>query len=417
MPIQFKIHKLGALKNTTFEYKPFMIFSGDSGLGKSYAAFLSYFFVNSMMGEAALVSFIEEVLGKNASEINQLNQYNITISAQQYKKWLNKNASRFIGYLIGNEGLEAEVEIDFNFPDFTIGYKLVEDTGEKDIITYLNGNEGSPYKKTRPNINLLAIISQGYLSESLLNIGYQRNMLLPPARAALMGASISTTNAIMSIGMYKEFVEVLDLVLSASYNETLCPPYLLDAISDILKGNLVRQDGRLYYEFNGTKLPISAAASSIKELSPLFLLLQRYRAAELSVLIEEPEAHLHPRMQIKVADLIAHAVNDGASFQVTTHSDYFMGRINDLLKLHYIKSNVSAEDYNALCNQNGLDGELTLNPDKLGAYYFKRREDGSVEIITQEPSKGIPFDTFSDVVQQTTTVSFALDDFIEEHNL
>lgn len=147
------------------------------------------------------------------------------------------------------------------------------------------------------------------------------------------------------------------------------------------------------------------------------MLLQRYRAAELSVLIEEPEAHLHSRMQIKVADLIAHAVNDGASFQVTTHSDYFMGRINDLLKLHYIKSNVSAEDYNALCNQNGLDGELTLNPDKLGAYYFKRREDGSVEIITQEPSKGIPFDTFSDVVQQTTTVSFALDDFIEEHNL
>lgn len=69
-----------------------------------------------MMGEAALVSFIEEVLGKNASEINQLNQYNITISAQQYKKWLNKNASRFIGYLIGNEGLEAEVEIDVNFP-------------------------------------------------------------------------------------------------------------------------------------------------------------------------------------------------------------------------------------------------------------------------------------------------------------
>lgn len=38
-----------------------------------------------MMGEAALVSFIEEVLGKNASEINQLNQYNITISLNSIK--------------------------------------------------------------------------------------------------------------------------------------------------------------------------------------------------------------------------------------------------------------------------------------------------------------------------------------------
>lgn len=417
MPIQFKIHKLGALRDTSFEYKPFMIFSGDSGLGKSYAAFLSYFFINSMMGEAALVSFIEEVLGENASKINQLNQYYMTVSAQQYKKWLNKNASRFIGYLIGNEGLEAEIEIDFDLSDFTIGYKIIEDAGEKEIITYLNGEANSPRKNIRPNINNLAITSQVYLSMSLLNIGYQRNMLLPPARAALMGASISATNAIMSIGMYKEFVEVLDLVLSASYNEELCPPYLLDAMSDILRGKLLRQEGRLYYEFNGIKLPISAAASSIKELSPLFLLLQRYQAVKLSVLIEEPEAHLHPRMQIKVADLIVHAVNDGASFQVTTHSDYFMGRINDLLKLYYIKSNVSVEDYNALCDRIGLDNGLTLNPDKLGAYYFKRREDGSVEIVTQKPSKGIPFDTFSDVVQQTTAVSFALDDFMEEHNL
>lgn len=419
MPIQFKIHKLGALRDTFFEYKPFMVFSGDSGLGKSYAAFLSYYFVNTLMGEFALVPFIEEVSGKKASEINQLDSFTMTISLKQYKDWLNRNAPRFIGYLIGNGVMEADVEIDFEVEEstFEIGYEAVTDAGEKAIYTLLNGDKNYFNKATRPYINHLAITCQTHLSSLLLGVGYLRNMLLPPARAALMGASISATNAIMSIGMYKEFVEVLDLVLAASYEDKSIPSYLSDAIDNIIKGKLLKQDGRLYYMFGDIKLPISAAASSVKELSALFLLLQRYEAKELSVLIEEPEAHLHPYMQIRVADLIINAVNDGASFQVTTHSDYFIGRINDLLKLHYIKSNVSESDFDALCKETGIDNNLTLDPQKLGAYYLKRREDGCVEIITQEVTKGIPFDTFSDVVKDTTAISFKLDDFIEEHNL
>lgn len=420
MSIQFKIHKLGALRDTSFEYKPFMIFSGDSGLGKSYAAFLSYYFLNSLMGEFALVPFIEDVSGKKASEINQLDRFSITITFKQYRDWLNRTVSRFIGYLIGNEGLEASLEIDFDVekPDFVIGYETVKRSGERVLYTFLNDTSPVIHTSPRPNINHLGITCQTHLTLSLLGIGYQRNMLLPPARAALMGASISATNAIMSIGMYKEFVEILDVLLSASYEESKCPPYLMDTIEHILNGKLIRQEGRLYYlTDDGVRLPISAAASSVKELSPLFLLLQRYEASQLCVLIEEPEAHLHPRMQIEVAGLIVNALNMGASFQITTHSDYFMGRINDLLKLHYIKSNVSEDKFKGLCDQLGMDPGLTLDSQKLGAYYFIRREDGSVQIITQDAHRGIPFDSFSEVVNETTADSFKLDDFMEEHNL
>ncbi len=40
-PVIFQIKKLGAVKNSKIELKPFMIFSGESGLGKSYVAFFS----------------------------------------------------------------------------------------------------------------------------------------------------------------------------------------------------------------------------------------------------------------------------------------------------------------------------------------------------------------------------------------
>lgn len=417
MSVQFKIHKLGALQNTSFEFKPFMLFSGDSGLGKSYAAFLSYYLINALTDVEFLVPFIEEIFQKKASEINQLTEASVTISSSQFKNWLNRNASRYIGYLIGNEALDADVEIDFEVPDYTVGFSITEEAEKKRIAIFENNIKSVSSLVGLPNIDELVISYQCHFSHYLIKKAFINAILLPPARAALMGATINSTNAIMSTGMYKEFVNALDWILSASYKEIEIPAYLTNSLEDILRGKLIKQEGRLYYTVNDTRLPISAAASSVKELSPLFLTLQKQEVKKLSILIEEPEAHLHPRMQMKVADLIVHAVNDGASFQVTTHSDYFMGRINDLLKLHYIKSKVSAEAYTALCDQTGLDPELTLDPEKVGAYYLKRREDGSVEIITQETDKGIPFDTFSDVVEQTTSVAFALDNFMEEHNI
>lgn len=417
MPVLFKIHKLGALQNTSFEFKPFMLFSGDSGLGKSYAAFLSYYLINALTDTQFLTPFIEEVFQKKASEINKLTEASVTISSSQLKNWLNKNASRYIGYLIGNEELDADIEIDFDVPDYTIGFTLAEEGGEKIFTTFKDNIKDRSYPVIFSCMEELTLSCHDYFSPQLITQPFTEAILLPPARAALMGANINFTNAIMSTGMYKEFVNTLDWVLSASYKDIVPPPYVTNSLEDILRGKLIKQEGRLYYTVNDTKLPISAAASSVKELSPLFLTLQKEEVAALSILIEEPEAHLHPRMQIKVADLITHAVNDGASFQVTTHSDYFMGRINDLLKLHYIKSNVSEEEYTTLCNQTGLDSELTLDPEKVGAYYLRRRVDGSVEIVTQETERGIPFDTFSDVVEQTTSVSFALDNFMEEHNL
>ena len=41
--VTFNITKLGAIRDSKIELKPLMLFSGESGLGKSYAAFLIHY--------------------------------------------------------------------------------------------------------------------------------------------------------------------------------------------------------------------------------------------------------------------------------------------------------------------------------------------------------------------------------------
>ena len=41
--IDIKINRLGAIRDSSLKVKPLMIFSGESGLGKSYAAFLIHY--------------------------------------------------------------------------------------------------------------------------------------------------------------------------------------------------------------------------------------------------------------------------------------------------------------------------------------------------------------------------------------
>lgn len=53
-----------------------------------------------------------------------------------------------------------------------------------------------------------------------------------------------------------------------------------------------------------------------------------------TVLIENPEAHLHPRGQSEMAELVAKTVNAGAQVIVETHSDHFFDGLRVYVKKH-----------------------------------------------------------------------------------
>jgi predicted ATPase len=79
--------------------------------------------------------------------------------------------------------------------------------------------------------------------------------------------------------------------------------------------------------------PMDSAATSIAELAPLLLYL-RHRATGRDLLfIDEPEAHLHPRNQLVLADVLLEMSSLIRGMVVGTHSEFFVtGVSNGLLR-------------------------------------------------------------------------------------
>jgi hypothetical protein len=406
-----------------------MIFSGDSSLGKSYSAFLTYYLINLVTDDSyeLILNFVKKKLDITDSfeKIKPGDIIKLPISVKDLNRNINHNSSHFLAYLLGDDSFEADVEIDLAFKDFEIEISRDDSLNNEpaDVLLQHNFLKISLGKQThyftkssiKNNEVFISSIIQNYITECLFNKFYHINSIfLPPSRAALIGASFSTAkNVTTSAGMYNEFLKDLERLLEPTPTKFYPDKSIISMMEVILGGKIINEKGSLYYEFKDKRIPITAAASSIKELTPLFLLLNKAKPSEFSVLLEEPEAHIHPSLQIKVADMLCKLVNEGAFFQVTTHSDYFLNQINNSINLFNLKTKLK-DKYKDFCKENELDENKILDPKKLGAYYFERRKDGSVEIKTQNVTEGVPFDTFEKSVDTIMRDSAIIENQLEE---
>ncbi len=110
------------------------------------------------------------------------------------------------------------------------------------------------------------------------------------------------------------------------------------------------------------KFPFHKTSSMVSELAPVILFLKYLVRPEDLVILEEPESHLHPASQRQMARGIARLVKAGVKVIITTHSDYFIGQINNLLKL----SHASKEKR----TKRGYASTDCLKSDDVGAYHF-----------------------------------------------
>ena len=120
----------------------------------------------------------------------------------------------------------------------------------------------------------------------------------------------------------------------------------------------------------------------------------------MSFCFEEPEAHLHPKMQVALADLVSASLNLNIFFQITTHSDYFLQRLNQLIKLGILKKRNEGK-FKDICKEWNLD-ELCYIDDKNVKAYFFHRDDKGLVAIDEMPinEEGIPFKTFFEVANE-----------------
>ena len=80
-------------------------------------------------------------------------------------------------------------------------------------------------------------------------------------------------------------------------------------------------------------IPLHVASSSVRGLSDLYFFLRHAAGSNQLLIIEEPESHLDTANQIRLARLLARCVRAGLKVLITTHSDYIIKEINNLVML------------------------------------------------------------------------------------
>lgn len=417
--IRIIINEFGPIRNAQIALAPMMIFTGNSNLGKSYVNYLVYYFLSSFT-ENRLNGLIRGKIKENLQEQAFL------LTEDDIRLWLNQNVQDFMCDFLGDSNLICDVNFIFKLaePQLNIICRNVQihdksDSGRMDASVYysisINGIEVRKVSSFFPLEETVTSVIQDYLQMLLFGQQIAKSIILPPARGSFVGENFSFKERVAaSAGMYRQFLRDYDQgMLSIMGKQS--DEFFKSRIKDLTGGELGAEKGNQYITLpTGLKLSLTAAASSIKELSPLFFYLKNWSNLSLSICIEEPEAHLHPDMQIGIADLLAACLNKRMYIQLTTHSDYFLQRINQLLKIGYIRLH-DEELYKKIQQEQGLNQRYYIDHTQVKAYYFCMNDRQQVEIIPLEiTEKGIPMSTFFDTVRRLNERENYLDNLLSE---
>ncbi len=133
-------------------------------------------------------------------------------------------------------------------------------------------------------------------------------------------------------------------------------------------------------------LALANASSMVSELAPVVLYLRHVVEPGNVLIVEEPESHLHPAMQVALTRQLAALVKKGIRVIVTTHSEWMLDELANIVRRSELSRAERGDD-------------LALGPDQVGAWLFepKRRPKGSVVRESRLDDSGLYPSGYDDV--------------------
>ena len=127
------------------------------------------------------------------------------------------------------------------------------------------------------------------------------------------------------------------------------------------------------------ELQILTSSSMVSELAPVVLYLRHHVKPGSTLIIEEPESHLHPAMQAEFALHLVRLVHAGIRVIVTTHSEWVLDQFANLVRLAGLSEAERAE-----AEREGLRGaDAALSPDDVGFWLFKPNEEPQGSVVQE----------------------------------
>ena len=137
----------------------------------------------------------------------------------------------------------------------------------------------------------------------------------------------------------------------------------------------------LYRPRNATQsIGLGQASSMVTELAPMVLFLRDRMGVGDTLIVEEPEAHLHPAAQTEMAYTLARLVNAGVRVVATTHSDWLLKAFANLMREGELNKTTGS-----VVDESSAQGRL--RPEDVGVWLFRKGAASGGSTVDE-----IPFD-------------------------
>lgn len=430
------VENLAKIKRADVTIAPLMCFVGDNNSGKSYLMSVLWGVLTlgkdlfpKAPSDAKLYKQCENWLKAHINSEVELSKEDIQLYIDWFNELLNNNKKSLIKKIFN-----YEVEID---------RIRIENYRRKKSIKIKWEKAGERYSATGTYIKFPELASpsrdellrmNAYICWNLLMEGIAAPLYTPVVKGRRTGEPIYLPAS--RTGFMLTFSQLIENSLQISFSpelhentSTLTLPYvdflqlitkfevkkknnekyatLIEYIEkNMTKGNLtIKKDmiPVIKYQPEGSnkEMPLYVASSIVSEISPLLLVLKsgiNFKA----IIIEEPEAHLHPELQQKMAQLIINMMNLDIPVWVTTHSDTILQHINNMMKL---KNHTQCSE---LMQEYGYTQNDLLDKNDIKMYQFVPENNGKTRLTSLEATNyGFVVPTFNNALEKIVEEVYA----------
>lgn len=443
--MKFNFKNIGFIDKGEMALGDLTIICGPNNVGKTYLSYAIYGFLKHFRSFAE-IKIDKEILDK--LQVEGVYQLDLSLYAKDATKILDhagKHFSRFLPRFFNtNDDFFSQALVKFAQDSYTFSQVSAYGSGVK-----FSGKELIRFSKEKddPILNILLQSDQSHsipkeilqriLSEQIASILFIKSIPRPfVITSERTGVSLFykeldySKSAILDHLIDSEKVNPITLLntLRSRYAEPIKDnidvvrdydavskqksPFLqevsqsasiLNALARLTGGSFKMLNKQMVYmprkERGRDKLviPIYMASSSIKSLFLMDLYIRHIAIKGDILIIDEPELNLHPDNQRRMACMLAQLVNSGIKVLLTTHSDFFVREINNLIMLSR-----SFKGKEEILNQYNIIEQEILKPEQVHAFTVTPRHE--IEAL-QTNEYGIDLRLFDEFIQDANKMA------------
>jgi len=449
--MKITVENLGKIENATIEINDLTILVGDNNSGKTYLTYSTYGALKNWKDFINYNNFrfIAEELNEkgqfrsNIDELHALIKSSILSESKsfnnRFKKLFNDKEEIF-----EKSNLKLDFEINTHSEIKEAHHKAL--IGKNITFEGIINNDGLQITFTRTDDfeldkPIILKVVGDLISRLVFDEIFYNPIIITAER---LGISLfykeldekrnSLVDGLQKLDQSEDEIDTFDIIMSMSayyatpirdhisftrnfdaikkHTSKLNVNYSLSIIKEMLGAEFKKdnkQDIRFFTpkkKINKFDIPLHLASSSARCIVDLYFYLKHMSKESDLLIIDEPESHLTLRNQRLMAKLIASIINLKIKVFITTHSDFLIKELNNLILLN---NDFKEKQVWLKNNKASYNSEDKINFEKVNVYQTKN---GSIEMLNISKT-GIEIPFFDEEISTIYRISNDLEYFID----